>query len=295
MINNNAYMKSFRFFFALIPIIIFSACEKAGNGIDPPLSETTMLNVAYGTEPLQKMDIYLPAGRNTDSTKILVLIHGGAWSGGDKADIAGFIDSFKKRMPDYAFFNINYRLSNGTTNTFPAQEVDIRTAVNFINTKTADYRISKKFVLAGASAGAHLAMLQGFKDLTPVRAKAIVSFFGPSDLVDMYNNPAMGNASLSTLLALAIGKTPLQDPSLYFNSSAVNFINSSSAPTILLHGGVDPLVSASQSVRVKNLLTGAGVTNQYIYYPTGGHGDWSVATYTDAYNNIQAFLKANVH
>jgi acetyl esterase/lipase len=62
-----------------------------------------------------------------------------------------------------------------------------------------------------------------------------------------------------------------------------------------LHGGVDPLVNASQSVAVKNLLTAAGVTNQYVFYPTGGHGDWDVATYTDAFNKIEAFLKANVH
>ncbi len=139
-------------------------------------------------------------------------------------------------------------------------------------------------------------MLQAYKYATPVKAKAVVSLFGPSDLTDMYTNPVGGNLLVSALVALAVGKTPFQDPTLYFNSSPVNFINASSAmPTILLHGGIDPLVNPSQSVAVKNKLTGAGIVSQYVFYPTGGHGDWDAATFTDAFNKIEFFLKANVN
>jgi acetyl esterase/lipase len=288
-------MRLFKWSLIVVIAATFSSCSKDDTTSDITVTEKTLLNVSYGTDVLQKMDIYLPAGRRSDSTKVMVIIHGGAWYSGDKSDMTTVIDSLKKRLPDYAFFNLNYRLSTGVVNTFPTQELDVRAAVNYIYGKASDYQVSQKFILAGASAGGHLAMLQGFKDSIPVRPKAIVSFFGPSDLVDMYNNPVGGNAALSTLLATAIGKTPTQDPALYFNSSPVNFIRTTSAPTILLHGGVDPLVKASQSVAVQNLLTAAGVTNQYVFYPTGGHGDWDAATYTDAFNKIQAFLKANVH
>ena len=288
-------MRSFKWTLSLIIVAAFASCSKDSTVADIPASEKTMTNVSYGTDPLQKMDIYLPAGRRTDSTKVMVIIHGGSWYSGDKNDIAWVVDSMKKRLPDYAFFNINYRLSTGFTNTFPTQEIDVRSAVNFIFTKTNEYEVSQKFILAGASAGAHLAMLQGFKDSVPVRAKAIVSFFGPSDLTDMYNNPVGGNTAISTLMATVIGKTPVQDPTLYFNSSPVNFIRTTSAPTILLHGGVDLLVSPSQSVAVQNSLTAKGVANQYVFYPAGGHADWDAATYTDAFNKIQAFLKVNVH
>jgi len=137
--------------------------------------------------------------------------------------------------------------------------------------------------------------LQGYKYTTPVKAKAVVSFFGPADLADMYNNPVGGNPLLSLGLAAAIGATPAQNPAIYTSSSPVNFISSSSAmPTILLHGGVDPLVNASQSVAVKTKLSTAGISNQYVFYPTGGHGDWDAATYTDAFNKIQLFLETNV-
>ena len=205
------------------------------------------------------------------------------------------MDTLKKRLPDYAIFNINYRLSANPSNLFPTQEQDVKAAVQFIYGKATEYKISDKYVLMGASAGAHLAMLQGYKYNAPIKAKAVVSFFGPSDLTDMYNNPVGGNPLYSIVLANAVGVTPAQDPALYTNSSPVNFISSSSAmPTILLHGGADPLVSPSQSVAVQTKLNTAGITNQYVYYPAGGHGDWDAVTYADAFDKIQLFLEANV-
>lgn len=282
-----------KIFAPLACILLLAACSKddspsAGNS-------TTILNVSYGSDALQNMDVYLPANRTTANTKVMILIHGGGWTSGDKTDFASFVDTLKRRLPDYAIFNINYRLSASPNNLFPAQELDVKAAVEYIFAKSSEYIISNKYVLMGASAGGHLAMLQAYKYNTPVKAKAVVSFFGPSDLTDMYNNPVGGNPFFSLALAGAIGATPVQNPAIYNDSSPVNFINSSSAmPTILLHGGADPLVNASQSVAVQNKLTTAGITNQYVFYPSGGHGDWDAATYTDAFNKIQLFLEANV-
>jgi acetyl esterase/lipase len=284
---------------AIISMTLFFSCKKStdsgttGTATNPAIAET-FLNTSYGTDALQKMDIYLPANRSTAATKVMVMIHGGGWSSGDKADFTPFVDTLKRRLPGYAIFNINYRLSSGTANLFPTQENDVKAAMQFIFNKSADYFISDKYVLIGASAGAHLSMLQGYKYSVPVKPKAIVSFFGPGDLTDMYNNPVGGNPVLSLLLAQVIGGTPATHAALYNSSSPVTYISSSAMPTILFHGGTDPLVNASQSVAVKNKLAAAGVTNQYVFYPAGGHGDWDAATYANAFNNIQAFLTANV-
>lgn len=275
-------------------IVVLASCTKddTGTGQDP-ISEKIMLNTAYGTDAKQSMDIYLPANRNVTNTKVMVIIHGGGWTSGDKTDMSVVVDSLKKRLPDYAFFNINYRLAAWPNNLFPTQEMDVRTAVQFINGNTATWQISKKFVIAGASAGGHLALLQGFKDSVPVKMKAIVSFFGPSDMADLYNNPLP--AAPAVAIAALMSGTPTTNATLYYQSSPVNFINSSSAPTILIHGGLDPLVRPSHSTNVQTKLTAAGVANELVFYPTGGHGDWDAATYTDAFNKIQAFLTANVH
>lgn len=278
---------------------IFVSCQKEvlDDNVNTTASATTILNASYGSSAAQAMDIYLPANRSTSSTKVIVLIHGGGWTTGDKNDplFLPTVDTLKRRLPGYAIFNINYRLSANPDFLFPTQEMDVKAAVEFIYARRNEYGISDQFVLAGASAGAHLAMLQAYKYNSPVKAKAVIALFGIGDLLQMYNNPVAGNQLISALMAQAIGKTPVQDSSIYSQSSPINFISSSTAmPTILLHGGLDPLVAPQQSITVKNKLTAAGISSQYILYPTAGHGDWNNATYSDAYSNIQAFLAIHV-
>src|SRR5688572_27628564 len=96
---------------------IVSCTKEAGLAPIPTLPAKTELNVAYGANAAQKMDVYLPAGR-TSSTKVILVIHGGGWSSGDKADLTPYIDTLKKRLPGYAIFNLNYRLASGTSNLF---------------------------------------------------------------------------------------------------------------------------------------------------------------------------------
>lgn len=268
-----------------------NACKKQDPGGNNPVVEAVVFpNVAYGSNALQNMDVYLPAGRNTTSTKSVIMIHGGAWTTGDKSNFLPFIDSLKKRLPGYAIFNINYRLSVYPNNLFPTQELDTKAAFEYIYNKRNEYGISDNFVLLGASAGGHLALLQAYKYNSPVKVKAVVDFFGPTDMTEMYNNPGQVPASS---LALIVGTTPAINPTLYQQSSPINYVSAStSCPTIILQGGMDPLVNPlTQSLRLKTTLQTAGVANQYVFYPDKGHGvDWDNATYFDAFNNIQQFL-----
>ena len=277
-----------------VTAVIISSCKKSStdSGGTNPATAQTISNLSYGADAAQKMDVFLPANRSTASTKSMIIIHGGAWSSGDKADLNAFIDTLKRRMPDYAIFNINYRLATGTANFFPTQENDVKAAIEFIYSKRSEYFISDKFVLNGQSAGGHLALLHAYKYTSPVKIKAVIDFFGPTDMVDLYNNPGLVPAAT---IALIVGATPTSNATLYQQSSPVNFVTAQCSPTIILQGGVDLLVNATtQSLALKNKLVTAGVVNQYVFYPTGGHGDWNAATFTDAFNNIQAFLAANV-
>ena len=125
-------------------MLVFNACSDDGTGNGTPdtpgeLPAKTSLNVAYGNDPMQKMDIYLPKGRSTGATPFIVLIHGGAWVMGDKADFNANIDTIKRRQPRYAIFNLNYRLASlPNNNPFPAQENDVKAAIEFINSKRAE-------------------------------------------------------------------------------------------------------------------------------------------------------------
>ena len=291
-----------KFLFPLYVLILLlsASCNKSDvvTPVPPaPVAEKITMDVAYGTDPKQKIDIYLPANRTVTATKVLIYVHGGAWIGGDKSDLNGAgIDSIRKRLPDYAVFNVNYRLAvPPSTNPFPAQELDVKAAVEFIYNNRANYLVSDKFVMMGHSAGGHLALLHAYKYPSPVKIKAVVDFFGPTDMAAMYSDYAT-NLPLQLGIVSLMSGTPASNPALYQQSSPLTFATITSAcPTIILQGGVDVIVNANtQSAALKNKLTLAGVTNQYIFYPTLPHGPWDAATNTDAMNKIQPFLAANV-
>lgn len=272
----------------LAMLTIISCKEKTEAEINLQASSKT--DVAYGGDPLQTMDYYLPADRSEENTKVMVLIHGGAWAAGDKADFTAYMDTLKRRFPDYALFNINYRLASTTANVFPTQETDVKAALDFIYANRSEYNISDQFVLLGASAGGHLALLQGYKYTSPVKPKAIINFFGPSDMSDMYKNPPKNVNPM--LIALLVGGTPASNANAYVQSSPINFITAQSPPTLTLQGALDPLVKASQQTALHTKLGSHGVANEYVVYPNEAHG-WFGARLSSSFDKIQAFL--NVH
>ena len=242
-------------------MIIVSSCQQGQNASaeKKALPAQTHINIAYGTDSLQKMDIYLPANRTTTTTKSLVLIHGGGWTSGSKSDFVGYIDSLKARLPEYAIFNINYRLVNGG-NLFPTQENDVKAAVDFIVDRADEYVINKdKISLLGFSAGAHLALLQAYKHPSP-RINAVIDYFGPTDLVAMYQKP--WHPLVPMALQMITGQSPETGRSIFEASSPAQFVNKQSPPTLILHGGKDVVVNVSQSKLLAEKLKQAGVAHE---------------------------------
>lgn len=251
-----------------------------------------MMNVSYGSDTAQKMDVYLPAGR-TDTTPLMIMVHGGAWIVGDKSDLNSYVPAVQKFLPGYAIANMNYRLATVTTNHFPTQENDMKAAVDFLIQQSGSYHISTKFVLFGASAGAHMVLLQAYKYSLP-KISAVVDFFGPTDMTDLYNFYS-NNAGTQTQLKILMNGTPATNPTLYFQSSPINFVSAQSCPTIIFHGSADDVVPIAESTTLKNKLQSFGVANQMISYQGMGHGYWPDAIMNDAFNKAQVFLNANVH
>jgi acetyl esterase/lipase len=268
---------------------MFTSCVKPVQTDNNSIPPETRTDIAYGADPKQRMDIYLPANRNVDSTKLIVFVHGGGWNEGDKADFTPYVKELQKRLPGYAFANINYRLFDFSTgvNKFPTQENDVKASIDFLHSKSAEYKISKATILLGASAGGHLVLLHGYKNNTLGGIKAIVSFFGPSDLADLYKH--RGDPRIPLLLIALTGATPTQNQDLYQQSSPLHFVTGQSPPTLILHGGKDALVPESQSVLLKNKLEASAVAHQYVYYPNEGHG-WTGNNLFDSFNKIEAFI-----
>jgi acetyl esterase/lipase len=282
-----------KYFYCLVfgLTVILSSCKKEDvSSVDRPkidsLPAAAYLDVSYGNSTQQKMDVYLPAYRN-ERTRLVIIIHGGGWSSGDKKDFNNFITEFQKRLPGYALANLNYRLVTADGNYFPTQENDINTAIEFLKSKTGDYDISQNFVYVGISAGAHLALLQGYKHNDVLQPKGIVSFFGPVDLERLYTN---SDQSIPEQLKYIMNATLDVNPNIFFESSPINFVTSKSAPTLMLHGDKDELVPVEQAYMLQHKLEENGVFNKLIVYPGQGHG-WTGKDLEDSFLQVEAFIK----
>lgn len=113
-------------------------CKEDNPIVHPTDQDVILENVSYGTHERNKMDIQLPSGRNSSKTKILVLIHGGGWIGGDKSDFGVLLntanlENLKIEFPDIAVFTLNYRLATTNANQYPAAEQDIKKLWNLFS------------------------------------------------------------------------------------------------------------------------------------------------------------------
>lgn len=257
------------------------------------ISRTTsdvLYDQSYGNDRQQKMDIYLPSNIS-DSTILMIIVHGGAWVGGDKSQFNPYVNALRQLLPNYAFANINYRLYRNGTNRFPAQEEDMNAAVKYLGGRLKEFGLPPKLVLLGASAGAHLALLQAYKYPQTLKPLAVVSFFGPTDINDLYTNSR--NPDVKPMLQSLLGGTPASNPKIYTQSSPVEYVAADSPPTLLLQGGRDRLVHAEQANILAKRLESAKVVHQLKIYPEEGHG-WSGAPLFDSFARVASFLKSNV-
>jgi acetyl esterase/lipase len=257
------------------------------------LAREDYMDVSYGSDQAQKVDVYLPPGRSTLNTKIILFIHGGSWSGGDKSEFTSAIAAIKPMLGDYAIFNMNYRLATSNGNKFPTQLNDIKSAIEFITGKGLAYGVNtEKIVLIGASAGAQLALLQAYKNNADKRIKAVIDLFGPTDMVSLFNNHPFITASQPTLIKY-LGVKPESDAALYAEASPINYVNAQSVPTQIFHGASDIVVPLVQSTTLKSKLETSNVKVEMVVYPTEGHG-WFGNNLLDTYTKVIAFIKQNV-
>lgn len=266
------------------------SCSKGDAGGGPgntdTLASASFLDVSYGTDIKQKLDLYLPGSR-TASTRTIVIVHGGGWTAGDKADFTSYINEFKKLLPNYAYANVNYRLATTVDNYFPTQENDIKSAIQFLMDKSGEYTISKDFIFIGISAGAQLALLQGYKHSDMVKPLGLVSYFGPTDLERLYLN----KSGIPQVIKNIANSTLQDNPNIFFESSPINYVTAQSSPTLLLHGDKDNLVPLEQAILLRDKLKAAGVQQNLVIYPGQGHDGWTPDALYDSFGKVAEFIK----
>ncbi|WP_298899710.1 alpha/beta hydrolase [uncultured Psychroserpens sp.] len=280
---------TFLFIFVSLSLISCSDDDNSSNEqIDTPLAFRQELNVSYGTNSDQVFDLYLPANR-TINTKVMILVHGGGWTSGDKADMNPLKDLMLQDLPNIAIVNINYRLADENNPPYPMQIEDITTAVNLLKTNQSDYVISSDIGFLGTSAGAHLSMLWSYAFDTENDVKMVASIVGPTNFTDpaYLNNQNPVLQELIDVFGIDTSINFLEEVSPYHQVTA------SAPPTALFYGGQDPLIPTSQGVDMETRLTSLGVTHQFTLYPDAGHG-WVGLELLDTWTKLKAFTQTHL-
>tara|TARA_B100000768_G_scaffold109300_1_gene101371 strand:+ start:21731 stop:22597 length:867 start_codon:yes stop_codon:yes gene_type:complete len=277
--------------FASLFLGLYFGCSK-----DSPEEQTTTtepevvdayeaLNVSYGSDANQVFDIYLPENR-TNTTKILILIHGGSWVSGDKSDMNTIKTFVSALHPDVGIINMNYTLAGVNTPPIPLQTDDISAVVDYISTNKSSLIVSDDIGFIGVSAGAHLSLLWSYAYDDNDQVDMVCSIVGPANFTD----PAYYDNLIYQPIYQLFG-----NPSIEFLESASPYhrATTTSPPTLLFYGGMDPLVPTSQGVDMDAQLTSLGVTHEFYFYPDEGHG-WEGDNLIDTTSKISTYIEAYI-
>ncbi|WP_428630518.1 alpha/beta hydrolase [Sphingopyxis sp.] len=127
----------------------------ADEGPQVPGGET----IAYGSDPLQVLDIWRAKGAK-GAAPLIVYVHGGGWKRGSKDNATGRFKPVHYPEQGYAFASMNYRLVPAAT--VEQQAADVVGAVKALVDRASALGIDRRrIVLMGHSAGAHLVALVG--------------------------------------------------------------------------------------------------------------------------------------
>ena len=215
------------------------------------------LEFARAGDVALKLDLHLP--REKARAPLIVWVHGGAWRSGSKKDMP-----LGKLVEDgYAVASVDYRLS--TQAKFPAQIHDLKAAVRFLRGHGAEWKLPvKKILIAGDSAGGHLAALVGVSnghaelegavggDRAPSSdVQGIISFYGGANLTTILQQSTPHGLGVRVpALELLLGGQPDETPVLARLASPVFHVDKNDPPLLLLHGDQDPQMPVNQALEL---------------------------------------------
>jgi acetyl esterase/lipase len=239
-----------------------------------------------------KLDLYVT--RTPDKPlPTLIWIHGGGWTGGVKETSMGIPAYLAMGMN---VVNVEYRLAR--TALAPAAVEDCRCALRWVIQNAKQYGIDvNRLVVAGGSAGGHLALTTGMLPASAgldrqcpgpdnLKVAAIVNWFGIADVNELLDGPNMKPYAVAWL-----GNLRDRDQ-IAKRVSPINYVRPGLPPILTIHGDLDPTVPYSQSVRLHKALADAAVPNELMTMAGGKHG-YECCTPTQraqGYAKIREFL-----
>ena len=218
-----------------------------------------VIGIAYGPSPEQVLDVHLPAGRG-GPFPVIVYVHSGGWIGGSRTTIPDFILQQMDRA-GIAVVSIDYRLTvqgvdGSIANAFPVPDTDVDRAVRYVKANAATWDLDPtRVVLAGASAGGHLAALAAAApgvfvdptlpaDLARVspRVSGVIDVIGISDFSTFATAGGMAPGLMTTFLDCRNSQVDECDRATVETASVATHLDADAPPAFFAYGTADGLV-----------------------------------------------------
>ena len=216
-------------------------------------------DLRYARGKNAKVDVYRSGPRRTGRIPGVLVVHGGAWSGGDKARTSSV--SSRIARSGLVVYSVNYMLADSSRPGFPTQLRQLRSAVRWARRSSKRFGLDRSRIGAlGTSAGGHLASLLGTKGRGPLhkgtRVRAVSGWSAPFDL------GSLTETRMATSINTFLGCLSVPCPDRQAAASPITHVSDGDPPMLILNSR-DELVPASQARRMADRLSAAGVPRRW--------------------------------
>lgn len=245
-------------------------------------------DLSYGDGEANKFDLYVPAEDGKDHYGLVVYLHAGGFTAGDKSGDAGILSWLCSK--GYVAAGINYTLrTDENDKSVYTQSMEIKEAMPRVieEAQKLGYPIDQMAV-SGGSAGGALAMLYAYRDGkdSPVPVKLLFEMVGPSSfyredwgIYGLNQDTEESKKAAADLFGVMLGSeisgdvidTPEYDE-IIKPISAFMWVDETSAPSVLAYGKYDKVQPFDGVRHLEKALKENGIDYRLFVGGHSGHG-----------------------
>ncbi len=245
---------------------------------------TVYTDLTYGDGEANKFDLYVPADNTKETYGLVVYLHAGGFTTGDKSDDVGTLQWLCSK--GYVAAGINYTLrdEDHPDASVYSQSMEIKSSISAVVEAAAELGYDlDAMAVGGGSAGGTLAMLYAYRDAdaSPIPVTMLFEAVGPSSFYakDWTSYGLDQDAEAAAYLFGVMAGTEITADMLGTEEyeevikpiSGYMWITENSVPTVCAYGVYDKVCPFESAKWLVNALKENGVTHTYIEFPHSGH------------------------